>query len=107
MTVQQELIVRREDGGLAPREANFVPLSPLDFLSRAGDVYPEKVAVVSGNRAITYRAFRDRAARLAGALRTHGIGAGGAGPMDVGGRPLLHAWAVAMHADHASLDNGL
>ena len=65
-----------DDFSLRPRAANFVPLSPLDFLDRAGTVYPDKVGVVSGSRTITYGEFRDRAARLAGAIRGAGIGAG-------------------------------
>jgi len=61
---------------LPPRAANFVPLTPLDFLRRSADVYPDKVAIVDGERRFTYRAFRDRAARLAAVVRGAGVGTG-------------------------------
>ena len=65
-----------DDSSLRPRAANFVPLSPLDFLDRAGGVYPDKVAVISGPRTITYGDFRERAARLAGAIKGRGMAPG-------------------------------
>lgn len=61
---------------LPRREANHVPLSPLDFLNRSADVYPDKVAIVDGGRRVGYAAFRERAARLAGALAGLGVGPG-------------------------------
>jgi fatty-acyl-CoA synthase len=54
--------------------ANFVPLSPVSFLVRAARVYPNRVAVVHGERQITYAAFLERVRRLAGALAGLGIG---------------------------------
>ena len=33
---------------------NHVPLSPLSFLSRAATVYPDKPAVIHGDRSVTY-----------------------------------------------------
>src|SRR5687768_3912563 len=56
--------------------ANFVPLSPVSFLERAADVYPDKVAVIDGERRFTYRQFRERVHRLASALAKRGIGRG-------------------------------
>jgi fatty-acyl-CoA synthase len=43
-------------------------LSPLSFLRRSAYVYPEKVAVVHGERRYTYREFDERVNRLASAL---------------------------------------
>ncbi len=51
-----------DEPSLRPQAASFLPLNPLDFLDRAGIVYPDKIAVVSGPRTITYGDFRDRAA---------------------------------------------
>ena len=51
-------------------------LNPADFLSRAAYVYPEKTAVVDGDRRYSYRQFADRAWRLANALRSAGLGKG-------------------------------
>ncbi len=56
--------------------ANNVPLSPLSFLRRAADVYPDKVAVIHGDRRHTYREFYERCCRLASALAGRGVGVG-------------------------------
>jgi fatty-acyl-CoA synthase len=56
--------------------ANFRSLSPLDFLAWAAAVYPDKTAVIHGPSRHTYRQFRERAARLASALRQAGVRAG-------------------------------
>ncbi len=66
----------RLDGYLAPRPANFVPLTPLDFLRRAVEVYPEKLAAVHGPRRLSYRELGRLVGRLAAGLRRAGIGPG-------------------------------
>jgi fatty-acyl-CoA synthase len=53
-----------------------VPLLVTDFLRRAATLYPDKLAVVDGDRRFTYRALQARARRLANALRGLGIGPG-------------------------------
>jgi fatty-acyl-CoA synthase len=58
------------------RPANFVALSPLDFLARSAEVTPDKVAVVHEDVRITYADFLDRAMRLAGALVERGVSRG-------------------------------
>ncbi len=35
--------------GLGRREANYVPLTPIDFIARAADVYGERSAIVRGD----------------------------------------------------------
>ncbi len=62
--------------GLERNRANHAPLTPLDFLYRAADVYPDKRAVIHGERAYTYREFAERCRRLASALAARGIGRG-------------------------------
>ena len=64
------------DRDLDRTPANFMPLSPLSFLTRSATVYPEKMAVIHGSRRWTYREFRERCQRLAGALAGWGIGRG-------------------------------
>ena len=59
--------------GLDRNAANYVPLSPIQFLERSALVYPDKVAVRHGERAITYREFESRCRRFASALATRGI----------------------------------
>ena len=62
--------------GLGRTGANFAPLTPLGFLPRSASIYPDRVAVVHGDRRITYREFDLRARRLASALARRGIGPG-------------------------------
>ena len=61
---------------LARNAANFAPLTPLGFLSRSAQVYPDKIAVIHGASRITYGRFYERCRRFADALRRHGIGRG-------------------------------
>jgi fatty-acyl-CoA synthase len=53
---------------------NYDVLSPVKFLSRSAQVYPEKVAVVYGDTRRTYLEFQERVNRLADALTQQGIG---------------------------------
>src|ERR1035437_5020445 len=48
-------------------------LTPLSFLERSARVFPDKVAVVYGERALTYRQLAEEATRVAHALRASGI----------------------------------
>lgn len=61
---------------LAPNEANHVPLSPLSFLKRAAQVYPQRDAVVYGARRYSYRQLHERSCALASALERVGVQAG-------------------------------
>ena len=56
--------------------ANYAPLTPLSFLTRAAAIYPDKPAVIHGDRVITYGELLARCRRLASALRVRGIGKG-------------------------------
>ncbi|MDF1585306.1 acyl-CoA synthetase [Marinimicrococcus flavescens] len=62
--------------GLDRNDANHAPLTPLTFLERAADVYPERLAVIHGRQRRTYRELRERCRRLASALRRRGIAPG-------------------------------
>ena len=64
------------DTGLNRNAANTAPLSPVTFLRWAATVYPEKTAVVHGDRRYSYRQFAERCRRLASALRKNGVGKG-------------------------------
>ena len=44
-------------------------LTPVSFLERSASVFPEKTAVVHGDRQYTYREFAWRVNRLASGLR--------------------------------------
>jgi fatty-acyl-CoA synthase len=56
--------------------ANHAPLTPLSFLERAASVYPDKAAVIHGDRTFSYRIFRERCRRLASSLAGCGVGPG-------------------------------
>jgi len=60
--------------GLEKNPANYVPLSPLSFLRRAAEVYPERLAVVHGAQRHTWRQTYTRCRRLASALQRRGVG---------------------------------
>jgi fatty-acyl-CoA synthase len=62
--------------GLDKTPANYVPLSPLSFLERSANVYPNRLSVVHGDQRFTWRETYSRCRRLASALKQKGIGAG-------------------------------
>ncbi len=62
--------------GLERNAANYVPLSPLTFLERSAAVFPDRLAVVHGNRRYSWAETYRRCRRLASALRKRGIGEG-------------------------------
>jgi fatty-acyl-CoA synthase len=53
-----------------------VPLLVNDFLRRAARLYPDKLAIVDGERRFNYRDFQSRANQLSNALLAHGVGRG-------------------------------
>jgi len=60
--------------GLDANPANFVPLSPVSFLTRAASAFPSKVAVIDGDRRFTYPQLYERCVRLASGLANLGVG---------------------------------
>jgi fatty-acyl-CoA synthase len=60
--------------GLDRCPANYVPLSPVSFLTRAAGAFAEKLAVIDGRRRYTYAQLLDRCVRLASALTRLGVG---------------------------------
>ncbi|MEH6957478.1 long-chain-fatty-acid--CoA ligase [Neobacillus drentensis] len=54
----------------------FSPLTPLDWKRRAVKYYPNKIAVIDGDKEFTYQEFSKRADQLSAALRQAGIGQG-------------------------------
>jgi fatty-acyl-CoA synthase len=61
------------EGGLEKNAANHTPLTPLAFLARAADVYPDHVALAYGELRRTWREVYARAARLASGLAARGV----------------------------------
>jgi fatty-acyl-CoA synthase len=54
--------------------ANFQPLTPLSFLARAAEVFPERAAIVHGSLSYSYAEFYGRSRKLASSLSRLGIG---------------------------------
>ena len=48
-------------------------LTPVDFLRRSAYMFPEKTAVVYGDRRFSYRELEERVDRLASRLREAGL----------------------------------
>jgi fatty-acyl-CoA synthase len=53
--------------------ANYVPLSPLSFIKRTADVFPNRTAIVHGPHTATWAETYARTRRLASALARHGV----------------------------------
>ena len=66
----------RYELGLGKNPANYVPLSPIGFLLRSASVYPERTAVIHGERRYSWRQSLERCRRLASALAARGVGRG-------------------------------
>ncbi|MEK0434749.1 MAG: hypothetical protein RL369_798 [Pseudomonadota bacterium] len=60
--------------GLERRVVNHAPLTPLDFIARAADVYGNRLAVVYGDIRRNWRDTYQRSRQLASALQRRGIG---------------------------------
>ena len=64
------------DQDLPRNAANFAPISPLSFIERAAEVYPQRLAIIHGDLRRTWSEVYTRCRRLASALASHGIGKG-------------------------------
>ena len=62
--------------GLDKNKANYISLSPLSFITRAKDIYPNYDSVVYGNRSYTWLQTYNRCTKFASALTKQGIGLG-------------------------------
>jgi len=64
------------DSGLGKNKANFVALTPIDFIARAAEVYGDRLAIVHGSLRQNWRQTYQRARKLASALRKLGVNKG-------------------------------
>ena len=58
---------------LDKNNANYVPLTPITFLERTKDIYPNYKAVIYKNRTYTWKEVYERSTRFASALEKNGI----------------------------------
>ena len=61
---------------LDKNHANFTPLSPLSFLQRSAEVYPNRLSIVHGSKKYTWSDTFKRSKQLASALTKKGVGKG-------------------------------
>lgn len=59
---------------LEKNAANYVPLTPLSFLQRTADVYPQRTSLIYNNRRYTWAETRKRCTQLASSIAKRGIG---------------------------------
>ena len=64
------------NSGLDKNPANYQPLTPLSFLARAAEVFPNYTAILHGDLRRNYQDFFTRSVQLASALSLEGIGRG-------------------------------
>ena len=62
------------DQNLPRNQANFTPISPLGFIERTAEVYPDRLAVVHGTLRQTWGQTYARCLQLASALTRAAIG---------------------------------
>ena len=61
---------------LIKNKANYTPLSPINFLKRTAAVFPEKTAVIHGNKKRNWSETHKRCVKLASALSKRGVRVG-------------------------------
>jgi fatty-acyl-CoA synthase len=63
----------RYEQGLERNEANYTPLTPVSFLAKAAQVYPQRLAVIHGEVRRTWQETYSRCRALASALSRRGV----------------------------------
>ena len=61
---------------LDKNNANYIPLTPLTFIERTKNVYPNYESIIYGNRSYTWSETYNRCIKFASALEKHGVGLG-------------------------------
>ena len=59
---------------LEANPANYVALTPLSFLQRSADIYPQRESLIYNDRRYTWAQTRNRCTRIASSLAARGIG---------------------------------
>lgn len=87
-----------------PNSANFRPLTPLDFLDRAVESFPERQAVIWNGRSWTYAEFAGIVTAMISHLQNAGVGQGDVVAVMSGNRPEMLAAHYAIPAVGATLN---
>jgi fatty-acyl-CoA synthase len=64
------------DANLDKNDANYVPLTPLTFIKRAKEIYPDYEAIIYEDRKYTWAEVYKRTVKFASALNKIGVGKG-------------------------------
>ncbi|WP_025769934.1 acyl-CoA synthetase [Thioalkalivibrio sp. HK1] len=79
--------------------ANFVPLTPVSFIDRAAQVYPDYPSIIDGARRFTWGETFERCRRFVSALKMHGVEKGDCVSIIAPNIPAIYeaSFAVPMH----------
>lgn len=64
------------DQDLDKNAANYLPLTPLGFIERAAQVFPDRPAIIDGDQCYTWRQTYARCCQMANALKARGLKTG-------------------------------
>lgn len=94
----------RAEDHLRPREANFQPLDPVEFLTRGLEAHPSRPAVIWRDMSWDYRGLHAMAKRMADHLEAHGVKPGDVVSIIARNRPEMLAAHFAVPAIGAVLN---
>ena len=61
---------------LKPNQANYFPLSPISFLTRTANIWPDRIAWIHGKKKNTYKQLLEKCTLIASGLSRKGISKG-------------------------------
>ena len=67
------MTIRNHKTGLEKNKANYVPLSPVTFLKRAADIFPNYTSIISENNKFTWKSTFTRCKLFASSLKKRKI----------------------------------
>jgi fatty-acyl-CoA synthase len=74
---------------LEKNNANYIPLTPLTFIERTKDVFPDYESIIYGDRSYTWIETYKRCTKVASSLEKHGIGLGDTGSIIAANTPEI------------------
>lgn len=90
--------------GLDRNPANYEPLTPLTFIERSAYIYPDRLALIHGQRCQTWAKTFERSRRLASALQLKGIGKGDTVAVMLNNTPEMYECHFGVPASGAVLN---
>ena len=63
------MTIKNYKKGLKKNKANFVPLTPVSFLERAANIFPNYTSIISENKKFTWKSTFDRCKLFASSLQ--------------------------------------